>query len=110
MNGPQIPDIAALSDRAGVRDGPVDQDRPRWAAREEHHRGACFRARRNLEAAMEMSDDRIARLLAELDELPSEEREKVIAALSDGDRAVVLPAELEATEAAEDDAELGGEA
>jgi hypothetical protein len=49
-------------------------------------------------------------LLAELDELPSEEREAVIAALSDKDRAVVLGAELEATEAAEDDAELGGEA
>ena len=55
-------------------------------------------------------DERIARLLAELDELPSEEREAVIAALSDEDRAVVLGAALEATEAAEDDAELGGEA
>jgi Mg/Co/Ni transporter MgtE len=58
---------------------------------------------------MEMSDDRIARLLADLDELPSEEREKVIAALSDEDRAAVQGAELEVTEAAEDDAELGGE-
>jgi hypothetical protein len=55
-------------------------------------------------------DHRIARLLAELDELPAEEREARIAALSDKDRAAVLPAELEATEAAEDDAELGGEA
>ena len=55
-------------------------------------------------------DERIARLLADFDELPSEEREKAIAALSDGDRAVVLGAQLEATEAAEDDAELGGEA
>ncbi len=59
---------------------------------------------------MGMSDERIARLLAELDELPSEEREAVIAALSDEDRAAVLEAELEAAEAAEDDAELGGEA
>jgi len=58
---------------------------------------------------MEMSDDRIARLLAELDELESEEREAVLAALSEQDRARVLHAELDATEAAEDDAEFGGE-
>lgn len=59
---------------------------------------------------MEISEDRIARLLAELDELPSEERETVIAALSDEDRAAVQDAGLVASEAAEDDAELGGEA
>jgi hypothetical protein len=61
--------------------------------------------------AVEMSDkDRIPRLLAELEDLPPEEREAAIAALSDDDRAAVPGAELEATEAAEDDDELGGEA
>ena len=61
--------------------------------------------------AVEVSDkDRIARLLAELEDLPPEEREAAIAALSDDDRAAVGDAELEAAEAAEDDDELGGEA
>jgi isopropylmalate/homocitrate/citramalate synthase len=56
-------------------------------------------------------EDRIARLIAELDELPLDEREAAIAALSDEDREAVREAELEATEEAMplDDEELGGE-
>jgi hypothetical protein len=61
--------------------------------------------------AVEMSDeDRTARLEADLEDLPPEEREADIASLSDEDRAAVRDADLEAEEAAEDDEELGGEA
>jgi hypothetical protein len=71
--------------------------------------GACARPRRRVEAPAEMSDeDRIDRLEAELEDLPPEEREAGIASLSDEDRAAVRDADLEATEAAEDDDELGG--
>ena len=62
-----------------------------------------------------MSDDpeaeRIARLIAELKELPFEEREARIAELSEEDRNAVWAVELEAAEEAvpEDDEELGGE-
>ena len=57
-------------------------------------------------------EDRIARLAAEIEDLPFEEREAVIASLSDDDRSAVWDAQLEASEAAvpEDDEELGGEA
>jgi Mg/Co/Ni transporter MgtE len=55
-------------------------------------------------------DDRIARLLAALEELPFEEREAFIAGLPQDDRAEILRAEAEASEevlpAVE---ELGGE-
>jgi len=64
-----------------------------------------------------MSDDpeaeRIARLIDELRELPADEREAAIEALSIEDRAAVWAAELEESDAAvqkEDDEELGGEA
>jgi hypothetical protein len=64
-----------------------------------------------VEEAVEMSDeDRTARLEADLEDLPPEEREADIASLSDEDRAAVRDADLEAEEAAEDDEELGGEA
>jgi hypothetical protein len=62
-----------------------------------------------------MSDDpetdRIARLHAELEELPFEEREAEIAELPEEDREGVWAAELEESDAAspEDDDELGGE-
>jgi len=62
-----------------------------------------------------MSEDpeaeRIARLIAQLDELPPEEREAAIDALSSEDRAAVFEAELEEHEAALplDEDELGGE-
>jgi hypothetical protein len=57
-------------------------------------------------------EERIARLVAELEELPFEEREAAIASLSDEDRTAVWDAELKASEAVlpEDDEELGGEA
>ena len=57
-------------------------------------------------------EDRIARLVAELEELPFEEREAVIASLSEGDREAVWDAQLKESEGAvpEDDEELGGEA
>jgi len=56
--------------------------------------------------------DRLARLVAELEELPFDEREAAIAALSEEDREAVWAVELEESETAvpEDDAELGGEA
>jgi Mg/Co/Ni transporter MgtE len=70
-------------------------------------RSACLR----VEEAVEMTDEnRIARLAAEIEDLPFEEREAVIASLSDDDRAAVRDAQLEHREAAEDDDELGGEA
>ena len=54
--------------------------------------------------------DRIALLMAELDELPFEERETAIAELPDADRAAVRAAELEALDDVlpDDDEELGG--
>jgi len=57
-------------------------------------------------------EDRIARLLAGLEDLAFEEREALIASLSEDDRAAVWDAQLEASEAEvpEDDEELGGEA
>jgi hypothetical protein len=56
--------------------------------------------------------DRIARLVAELEDLPLEEREAAIASLSDDDRAGVWDAQLKDSDAAlpDDDEELGGEA
>jgi hypothetical protein len=64
-----------------------------------------------------MSEDpeaeRIARLIDELRELPHDDREAAIEALSIEDRAAVWAAELEESDAAvqeEDDEELGGEA
>jgi hypothetical protein len=55
---------------------------------------------------------RIARLVAELGDLPFEEREAVISSLSADDRAAVWDALLEESETVvpEDDEELGGEA
>jgi hypothetical protein len=58
--------------------------------------------------------DRIALLIAELDELPLEEREAALAGLSEEDRNAVWAAEAEAVEEAldevlpDDDGELGG--
>ena len=72
-------------------------------------RSACLR----VEEVLEMTDeDRIARLLAELEDLPFEEREAVIASLPDDDRTAVWDAQLKDSETAvpEDDEELGGEA
>jgi len=57
--------------------------------------------------------ERIARLIDELRDLPHDEREAAIEALSIEDRAAVWAAELEESDAAvqeEDDEELGGEA
>ena len=58
------------------------------------------------------ADPRIALLVAELDELPFEERETAIAALSPGDRDAVWAAELGHLDKVlpDDDDELGGEA
>jgi isopropylmalate/homocitrate/citramalate synthase len=62
-----------------------------------------------------MSDDpevdRVARLIAELNELPFEEREAAIAKLSETDREAVWATELEQSESVlpEDEDELGGE-
>ena len=54
--------------------------------------------------------DRIARLIAELNELPFEEREAAIAALPHEDRTAVLEAEAEADEEVLPEVEeLGGE-
>jgi hypothetical protein len=61
---------------------------------------------------MEMTDeDRIAGFLAELEDLPFEEREAFIASLSDDDRTAVWDAQLKDSEAVvpEDEEELGGE-
>lgn len=63
---------------------------------------------------MAMTDDpkaeRIALLIAELDELPFEEREAAVAALSHEDRTAVLEAEAEADEEVLPEVdELGGE-
>ena len=57
-------------------------------------------------------EDRIARLVAEIEDLPFEEREAVIASLSDDDRSAVWDAQLNESEkdVPEDDEELGGEA
>lgn len=61
-----------------------------------------------------MSEDtdreRLEQLLVELEELPYEEREAAIAALSDDEREAVWAAELEASDEAlpDDDEELGG--
>jgi hypothetical protein len=61
-----------------------------------------------------MSEDadreRLELLLAELEELPYEEREAAIAALSEEQREAVWAAELEASDEAlpDDDEELGG--
>jgi hypothetical protein len=69
-----------------------------------------------LEEVVAMSEDpeaeRIARLIEELDQLPPEEREAAIEALSIEDRAAVWEAELEESDAAlpADAEELGGEA
>jgi hypothetical protein len=66
-----------------------------------------------VEEAVEMTDeDRIARLAAEIEGLPFEEREAVIASLSDDDRTAVWDAQLKDSETAvpDDDEELGGEA
>ncbi len=56
-------------------------------------------------------EDRIDRLVAQVDALPFEEREAFISTLSDDDRAAVWDAQAEAIEEAlpEDDEELGGE-
>ena len=55
--------------------------------------------------------DRIARLVAELDELSFEEREAAIAALPHVDRTAVLEAQAQADqEVLPEDDELGGEA
>ena len=55
-------------------------------------------------------DDRIARLVAELEDLPFEEREAFIAKLAPDAREAVWDAQLEEVERVvpEDDAELGG--
>ena len=54
--------------------------------------------------------DRITRLIAELDELPIEDREAAVAALPHEDRTAVLNAEAEAEdEVLPEDEELGGE-
>jgi hypothetical protein len=66
-----------------------------------------------LEEDVGMTDeDRIARLVAEIEGLPFEEREAVIASLSDDDRSAVWDAQLKDSETAvpDDDEELGGEA
>jgi hypothetical protein len=57
-------------------------------------------------------EERIARLVAEVEDLPFEEREAVIASLSDDDRSAVWDAQLNESEkdVPEDDEELGGEA
>jgi Mg/Co/Ni transporter MgtE len=53
-------------------------------------RSSCLR----VEEVLEMTDeDRIARLLAELEDLPFEEREALIASLSEDDRAAVWDAQ-----------------
>ena len=55
--------------------------------------------------------DRIARLVALLEELPFEEREAAIAALQHEDRTAVLEAEAQADqEVLPEEDELGGEA
>ena len=65
-------------------------------------------SRRTMEEAMAMSDeDRIARLVAELEELSFEEREPFLAGLSDADRAAVWELELDEHETV-DEEELGG--
>ena len=62
-----------------------------------------------------MTDDpeaeRIARLIADLNELPFEEREAAIAKLPENDREAVWEVQLEDSDEAlpEDDEELGGE-
>jgi len=55
-------------------------------------------------------EDRIARLVAEIEDLPFEEREAVIASLSDDDRTAVWDAQLKDSETAvpDDDEEVGG--
>jgi hypothetical protein len=57
-------------------------------------------------------DDRIARLIERVEALSFEDREALIATLSDEDREAVWAAELEQADhaVADDDAELGGEA
>ena len=55
-------------------------------------------------------EDRIARLLAGLEDLPFEEREAIIAGLPHEDRAAILNAEAEAEdEVLPEPEELGGE-
>lgn len=64
---------------------------------------------------MEMTDgpqdDRVARLVADVEELPFAAREAFLATLSDEDRAAVWATQLEVVEEVvpEDDEELGGE-
>jgi hypothetical protein len=55
-------------------------------------------------------EERIARLVAELEELPFEAREAFLSTLSDEDRASVWEAQLEEVEEVvpDDDEELGG--
>jgi hypothetical protein len=57
----------------------------------------------------EQREDRIARLRAELEKLPHDEREALVATLSEEDRAAALEAELEIEqeEPIPDDEELG---
>jgi len=108
---------SALQGGTPERDRPIDQDRPRRQAGEEHRGRPAARPRGRVAEAVAMSDDpeaeRIARLIDELRELPADEREAAIEALSIEDRAAVWAAELEESDAAvqkEDDEELGGEA
>jgi hypothetical protein len=56
-------------------------------------------------------EDRISRLVAQVDALPFEQREAFISTLSDDDRAAVWDAQAEEVEDVlpEDDGELGGE-
>jgi hypothetical protein len=102
---------AVQHDRRGRAGQPEAHDAP-GAQRPDWPRP---RQDRGMAEAVAMSEnpgeDRIARLIAELDELPLDEREAAIAALGDEDREAVREAELEATEEAMplDDEELGGE-
>jgi hypothetical protein len=62
-----------------------------------------------MEMSEEQREERIARLRAELEKLPYDEREALVATLSEEDRAAAMEAELEIEqeEPIPDDEELG---